>query len=52
MQFIKKTIVKIVLGFLFFVVLTPVGISLRIMGIDFMHRKPNAKAKTYWKRYR
>jgi len=52
MQFIKKTIVKIFLGFLFFAVIAPIGVSLRLMGIDYMRRKFDRKAKTYWQRYR
>lgn len=32
----------------FYLVLTPVGVLLRVAGIDFMHRRGDRGEKTYW----
>ena len=41
-------ILKGVLLVLFFTVMTPIGLILRILRIDFMQRKLNKNVPTYW----
>lgn len=42
------TVSHILLGFIFFGVLTPIGLILRALGHDPMNRKLDRDAKTYW----
>lgn len=39
---------RIILGILFYVVLTPIGLFLRMAGKDFLNLKFDRKAKSYW----
>ena len=41
-------IAPIVMGIVFFLVVTPTGIILRIMGKDLLNKKYDEKKKTYW----
>ena len=38
----------IVMGIIFFLVVAPIGLILRIMGKDLLNKKYNKKKKTYW----
>ena len=38
----------IVMGIIFFLVVTPIGLVLSIMGKDVLNKKYNKKKKTYW----
>ena len=38
----------IVMGIIFFLVVTPTGLILRIMGKDLLNKKYNKKKETYW----
>lgn len=38
---------RIILGFFFYAVLTPMGLVARLLGNDFMHMKPGMNADTY-----
>ena len=42
------TISHLLLGFIFFVVLTPIGFLMRMLGHDSMNRAVDRSAKTYW----
>ena len=42
------TISHLLLGSLYYLVLTPIGLILRLVGYDPMHREFDAKADTYW----
>ena len=39
---------RVILTILFFVVILPIGLVLRISGHDSMNRKPDAKLQSYW----
>ena len=45
---IGNLITKVILLAAFFLVLMPVGLTLRLFGIDYMKRKRRAKAQSYW----
>ena len=38
----------LIMGFLFFVMITPVGLFFRLTGYDPLHRKFDREATTYW----
>jgi len=38
----------IVMGVIFFLVVTPIGIVMNVMGKDLLNKKQNKKIKTYW----
>ncbi len=38
----------VIMGFLFFVMITPVGLFFRLTGYDPLHRKFDREATTYW----
>jgi len=39
---------RILLGFVFFLVLTPIGLVLRLMGKDLLDKKIDRSAQSYW----
>ena len=41
-------IAPIVMGFIFFVVITPTGLIMKIMGKDLLNNKYDNKKKSYW----
>ena len=43
--------IKIVFGLIFFLVVTPIGILIRMFGIDFLERKGNSEILSYWKKH-
>jgi len=45
---LHKVINPIVMGGIFFVVLTPVALVMRIAGRDVLSRKLDQEAKSYW----
>ena len=47
-EFMSQLISPIVLGVIFFGVLAPVGIAMRLFRRDAMHRKWDPAARTYW----
>lgn len=42
------TISHLILAFTYYLVLTPIGLIMRLLGYDPMHRKFDPEAKTYW----
>ena len=38
----------VILAFIYYLVLTPVGLALRLAGRDPLHRRLDREAKTYW----
>ena len=41
-------VAPIVMGFVFFLVVTPIGLFMRIMGKDLLNKKYDKKKETYW----
>ena len=41
-------VAPIVMGFIFFLVVTPIGLVMRIMGKDLLNKKYDNKKNTYW----
>ena len=41
-------VAPIVMGAVFFLVVTPIGIVMRLMGKDLLNKKYNKKKETYW----
>ena len=41
-------VAPIVMGIVFFLVVTPIGLFMRIMGNDLLNRKKDKKKETYW----
>ena len=41
-------VAPIVMGFIFFLVVTPIGLVMRIMGKDILNKKYDKNKKTYW----
>ena len=39
---------RLILGLFFYLILTPVGLFMRLIGRDALHRKFDPKANTYW----
>jgi len=46
--FLGKFISPIVMGIIFFLVVTPIGLFSRVLGKDFLKLKKNNAKKTYW----
>lgn len=45
---LHKIVSPVVLGIMFFLVITPIGMFLRARGKDPLRLKPNKQSKTYW----
>ncbi len=45
---LNKIVSPIVMGFLFFLVVTPMGVCMRLFGKDLLRLKFDPKAKSYW----
>jgi hypothetical protein len=41
---------RLILGVFFYVILTPIGLIMRLFGRDPLHRKFDRKATTYWEK--
>ncbi len=41
---------RLILGIFFYLILTPVGLLMRLIGRDALHRKFDRKASTYWEK--
>ena len=41
-------VAPIVMGFIFFLIVTPIGLVMRIMGKDLLNKKYDKKKNTYW----
>ena len=41
-------VAPVVMGIVFFLVVTPIGLTLRIMGKDLLNKKYDKKKETYW----
>ena len=41
-------VAPIVMGFIFFLVVTPIGLVMKIMGRDLLNKKCDKKKNTYW----
>ena len=46
--FLGKFVAPIVMGIIFFLVITPIGYLARLVGKDFLNLKKNNTKKTYW----
>ena len=46
--FLGSIVSPIVMGFVFFVVITPTGLIMKIIGKDLLNNKYNNKIKSYW----
>ena len=46
-EFLGKVIAPIVMGFIYFIIITPIGILMRLFGKDFLNMK-YSKNKSYW----
>ena len=46
--FLGKFVAPIVMGIIFFLVITPIGFVARVVGKDFLKLKKNGIRKTYW----
>tara|TARA_B100000902_G_scaffold376050_1_gene406685 strand:+ start:501 stop:887 length:387 start_codon:yes stop_codon:yes gene_type:complete len=46
--FLGKIISPIIMGIIFFVVVTPIGLVMRLLGKDVMNLKLNKKETSYW----
>ena len=45
---LSRIISPIVLGFIFFAIVTPTGIIMRVLGKDLLNKKFDNKKKSYW----
>lgn len=45
---LHKVVNPLVMGLLFFVTVTPIGVVMRLFGKDFLHLKLDPAADTYW----
>jgi hypothetical protein len=45
---LHKIVSPVVLGIMFFLVITPIGLFLRARGKDPLRLKPNRQSKSYW----
>jgi hypothetical protein len=43
-----RAVNPVILGFVFFLVVTPMGIARRLLGKDSLHLKPKPNLKSYW----
>jgi hypothetical protein len=41
---------KLLMAVLFFLVITPIGLILKIIGVDYLRLKKNKNSVTYWQR--
>ena len=41
---------RVVMGVIFFLVVTPIGLLMQIMGKDLLNKKHDKRKKTYWKK--
>jgi hypothetical protein len=46
---IGLVIANVLLGIVFYVFVTGIGVMLKLIGRDAMHRRPDRSAKTYWR---
>lgn len=47
-ELLQRIVSPIVLGFLFFVVVMPIGLLMRLLGRDLLRLKMDPEAETYW----
>jgi len=45
---LHRIVSPVVLGVIFYVVITPVGLVQRLSGRDALRRRPNPRARSYW----
>lgn len=48
MNRIIDSILKVAFFIIFFLVVTPIGILLRLMGVDYLQRRIEKKRNSYW----
>ncbi len=46
-----NTILKLVFGILFFILITPVGLVIRLFGVDLLQKKTDPSKKSYWTKH-
>ena len=44
-------VIQVVLWVVFFLIVTPAGLLIRMLGIDFLERKIDPNASSYWRRH-
>lgn len=47
-----KYILQFIFGIIFLLIVTPVGWVLRLMGVDYMEKRPRSGMSSYWKDHR
>jgi hypothetical protein len=47
-MFLHRIVSPVVLGFMFFIVVTPIGLLMRLLGKDFLRLKLERQAGSYW----
>ena len=47
-KLLGSIVTPIVMGIVFFIVITPTGFIMRIFGKDLLNKKYNNKSKSYW----
>ena len=48
---IQSVVSIVLLGILFYLIVTPIGLLLRLFGRDPLAKRPNAELTSYWSRY-
>lgn len=44
-------VIKVIFGVVFLLIVTPAGLLFRMFGIDFLERKIDPSASSYWKKH-
>jgi multisubunit Na+/H+ antiporter MnhG subunit len=52
MKKIIELLFGLIFGILFILLITPIGLMLRAMGIDFLDREINPERNSYWRKHR
>ena len=45
---LHKVVNPVIMGILFFGIFTPMGVAMRVFGVDFLHLRRKAAAESYW----
>ncbi len=52
MKYFFDLLLKALLIIVFALIITPIGLLLRLFGVDYMDRKMDSNASSYWKGYK
>ena len=47
-MFLGAIVAQVIMGIVFFLVVTPISLVMKIMGKDLLNKKYDKKKKTYW----